>query len=349
MSSLDISMNHYSENDILVSVVTLTYNHRNFIRQCIEGILMQQTRFKFELLIHDDASTDGTAQIIREYEITYPDIVKPIYQTENQYSKGVRIGSQYLYPKAQGKYIAECEGDDYWVDPLKLQKQVDYLESNPECGLCYTNYSIKNEHNNTIIGPIFSNNTVKPLTFEDHLLTRGYIAPMTWLARKDLMVSFARDCASFSDGTFAIALEFLIHSRIDYLNYNTAVYRFVINSATHRIDPKDHFHYDYGVYQTQLHYAKKYHREDLIPAIRFDALFYIYPYAFQIKDKELIHDFNSFFNSKGLRLSSYNELLTESQKTQAELNRIQHSRGYRFMAFVRSLTKHNKLNNKRNK
>ena len=114
--------------DIIVSIITLTYNHEPYIRECLDGNLMQQTSFKFELLIHDDASTDNTANIIREYAAKYPNIIKPIYQTENQYSQKVPIGCTYLYPRAQGKYIALCEGDDYWTDPLKLQKQVDFLE-----------------------------------------------------------------------------------------------------------------------------------------------------------------------------------------------------------------------------
>ena len=125
-----------NRNEMMVSILTLAYNHEPYIRQCLDGIVMQQTNFKFELLIHDDASTDGTAEIIREYDAKYPEIVKPIYQTENQYSKHVPIGTTYLYPRAQGKYIALCEGDDYWTDPLKLQKQVDFLESHPDYVMC---------------------------------------------------------------------------------------------------------------------------------------------------------------------------------------------------------------------
>lgn len=123
-------------NDIVVTILTLAYNHEPYIRQCLDGIVMQQTNFKFELLIHDDASTDNTANIIREYAAKYPNIIKPIYQTENQYSQKVPIGCTYLYPRAQGKYIALCEGDDYWTDPLKLQKQVDFLESHPDYVMC---------------------------------------------------------------------------------------------------------------------------------------------------------------------------------------------------------------------
>lgn len=121
---------------ILVSICCLTYNHEPYIRECLEGFMMQKTDFAFEVLIHDDASTDRTADIIREYEIKYPDIIKPIYQTENQYSKGVKVTTVYQFPRAKGKYIAMCEGDDYWIDPYKLQKQVDFLEAHPEFNIC---------------------------------------------------------------------------------------------------------------------------------------------------------------------------------------------------------------------
>ena len=121
----------------LVSVCTLAYNHSPFIRQCIEGVLMQKTTFPYEFLIHDDASTDETADIIREYEALYPNIIKPVYQTENQFlNEDVDIMIDFQLSKVQGKYIAICEGDDYWTDPLKLQKQVDFLETHPDFTIC---------------------------------------------------------------------------------------------------------------------------------------------------------------------------------------------------------------------
>lgn len=135
-----------SENRPLVSVLTLAYNHAPYIRECLDGILMQKTDFAFEILIHDDASTDGTADIIREYESKYPDIIKPIYQTENQYSKRVGISRTYQYPRVKGKYIAFCEGDDYWIDPLKLQKQVDFMEANPNVPCCFHTVDIYQEN-----------------------------------------------------------------------------------------------------------------------------------------------------------------------------------------------------------
>lgn len=117
---------------ITVSICCLTYNHHKYIKECLEGFLSQKTNFEIEILIHDDASTDSTQEIIKEYENRFPKIIKPIYQKENQYSKGVSLSLTYNFPRAKGKYIALCERDDYWTDPLKLQKQVDFLETNPD-------------------------------------------------------------------------------------------------------------------------------------------------------------------------------------------------------------------------
>lgn len=125
-----------NSKEIVVSICCITYNHASYIRQCLDGFLMQKTTFPIEILIHDDASTDGTQNIIQEYEANYPEIIKPIYQKENQYSKGVKVNLTYNFPRAQGKYIALCEGDDYWTDPLKLQKQVEFLDSHPGYVMC---------------------------------------------------------------------------------------------------------------------------------------------------------------------------------------------------------------------
>ncbi len=119
-----------------VSILCNTYNHEKYIRDALEGFVMQKTDFPFEVLIHDDASTDTTADIIREYEKRYPDIIKPIYQTENQYSQGIIISKTFQYPRIRGKYSAICEGDDYWTDPLKLKKQIDALESHFDIDIC---------------------------------------------------------------------------------------------------------------------------------------------------------------------------------------------------------------------
>lgn len=124
------------DNEIMVSVYCLAYNHEKYIRKALDGFVMQKTNFPFEVIVHDDASTDNTAAIIQEYADKYPDIIKPIFQTENQYSKGVKIAKTFIYPKMKGKYVAMCEGDDYWTDENKLQLQFDAMEAHPECSFC---------------------------------------------------------------------------------------------------------------------------------------------------------------------------------------------------------------------
>lgn len=132
----------------VASICCITFNHQAFLNEAIDSFLMQATDFPFEILIHDDASTDRTSNIINEYAINYPKIIKVIMQSENQYSKCGLINQLFVFPKAKGKYIAQCEGDDYWTDKTKLQKQVDFLERNPDYVITYTDCRPFNEFGN---------------------------------------------------------------------------------------------------------------------------------------------------------------------------------------------------------
>lgn len=137
-------------SDVIVAIKCLVYNHEPYLRDCLEGFVMQQTNFPFVAIVHDDASTDGSAAIIREYEEKYPNIIKPIYETENQYSKhdgSVGRIVDAAIDDTGAKYVAMCEGDDYWTDPLKLQKQVDFLEANPEYSMCFHGAQVRNTTN----------------------------------------------------------------------------------------------------------------------------------------------------------------------------------------------------------
>ena len=142
----------------IVSICCLTYNHAPFIRKALDGILMQEPpadvsadELWYEVLIHDDASTDVTADIIREYVEKYPDKIFPIYEKENQYSKVGTSGIDlFNYKRVRGKYIAYCEGDDYWTDPYKLQKQVDFMESHPEYSVCFHDFVVLDDQTGTM-------------------------------------------------------------------------------------------------------------------------------------------------------------------------------------------------------
>ena len=134
-----------SEEKPLVVIRSLVYNHEPYLRDCLEGFVMQQTTFPFVAVVHDDCSTDGSAAIIREYAEKYPHIIKPVYETENQYSKkdgSLRRAMNEACGKYGAKYFALCEGDDYWTDPHKLQKQVDFLETHPEYAMVCCNCEV---------------------------------------------------------------------------------------------------------------------------------------------------------------------------------------------------------------
>lgn len=212
----------------LVSICTLVYNHEPFLKECFEGFLMQKTNFAFEVLVHDDASTDNSAEIIREYTEKYPEIFKPIYQTENQYSKGIKISTTHQFPRAKGKYIAICEGDDYWTDPLKLQKQVDILESNDEFGCVYTAYKTVDTKSNPIEYLPSKYHMSRSYTgdiFYD-LLVQNFPQTLTVLFRKDLL-SYEFNPPYSLD--FSLFLSFAIQKNFYYLPDITGAYR--INPA----------------------------------------------------------------------------------------------------------------------
>ena len=174
-------MNVNEEKDtrpIMVSIRCITYNHEKYIRDALEGFVMQKTNFRFEAIVHDDASTDGTAAIIREYAEKYPDIIKPIYETENQYSKHDGSLARIMNEACKGKYIALCEGDDYWTDPYKLQKQVDFLETHPGYVMC--SHSFKDYIQKTkTFGNLNPENLNESITYD----LNYYISRKTWVTQ----------------------------------------------------------------------------------------------------------------------------------------------------------------------
>ena len=156
----------------LVTVWCSTYNHQKYIAQAIEGFVIQKTNFEIEIYIHDDASTDNTANIVREYAARYPQI-KAICQTENKFSVDKSHLNRIMFEKAQGKYIAMCEGDDYWIDPNKLQKQVDFLEANPDFAICFHRVNIISDDGSQPITQ--SNQNRKEVSDFDDLARENFI------------------------------------------------------------------------------------------------------------------------------------------------------------------------------
>ncbi len=208
----------------LVSISCITYNHENFIREALDGFLMQKTTFAFEIIIHDDASHDRTAKIIQEYEVRFPNIIFPIYQSENQYSKGINPGNQIIIPKCRGKYIAICEGDDYWTDPYKLQKQVDFLEANPGFSLCFHNSFIKHEG---LKGKdrLFCKNIVNEITDIKDVIETWYIPSASMVFRNELISPLPDWFNDIYNGDYALHLLLAHKGKIKYFNEVMSVYR----------------------------------------------------------------------------------------------------------------------------
>lgn len=128
-----------------LAISCLVYNHEPYLRKCLDGFVMQKTTFPFVAIVHDDCSTDGSASVIREYQEKYPDIIKPIFQPKNTYQRHDGSFGRDLarvLEETGAKYIADCEGDDYWTDPLKLQKQVDFLDAHTDYSCCWHGYNL---------------------------------------------------------------------------------------------------------------------------------------------------------------------------------------------------------------
>lgn len=167
----------------VVSISCTTYNHDNFIEDALEGFLIQKTEFPFEIIIHDDASTDKTQDIIKAYQERYPRIIRSILQSENQYSQGKKPGV-FLFPMYRGRYIANCEGDDYWTDPDKLQIQVSFLEENPDYVISSHNASIIDEHGNLISESKLPESRKRDFNQEELMSGRSWILTLSRVYRR---------------------------------------------------------------------------------------------------------------------------------------------------------------------
>lgn len=223
--------------DPLVSIRCLVYNHEPYLRQCLDGFVMQKTNFPFEAIVHDDASTDGSAAIIREYAEKYPDIIKPIYETENQYSKHDgsmhRIIDAAVHPKS--KYIALCEGDDYWTDPNKLQIQVDFLEAHPDYSLAVHEYQEWDEEKKSFRPHRikFLENTTEDLTLtlDDFATGVFFTKTLTCVYRRDSLLNskYTKYSAKY-DMTLFYAL--MTQGKCRLFNRVMGCYRIQPNSIT---------------------------------------------------------------------------------------------------------------------
>lgn len=223
---------------IKVSVICLAYNHAKYIRDTLEGFVSQETDFPFEVIVHDDASADGTDEIIREYQAKYPDIIKPIFQKENQYSKGIPITKEFIFPILRGEYIAFCEGDDYWTDSRKLQRQVDALDAHPEVDICsHRALRLKNGRFNGWIAPRLRSGIVP---VEAVIIGGGgwFCATSSLMCRKEAYLEWTpmREVVMID---YVLAIQCSLRGGMMYLSDSMSVYRIATEGSwTKRHDRK---------------------------------------------------------------------------------------------------------------
>lgn len=232
------------EYEYMVNVRCFAYNQEKYIRQCLEGFIMQKTRFKFKAVVHDDASTDNTTTIIKEYAEKYPNIIVPIFETENQYSKkDGSLGRIMREHTSNSKYIAFCEADDYWTDPYKLQKQVDFLEANPDFGMCYTRVLYYNQSKQKYERKPFGG----PSTSFSELVKQNTIPSLSVLRRAAVEENYFLEGHSINKGwtmgDYPLWLWYACTSKIKYMDDITGVYRVLNQSASHspNVETKESF------------------------------------------------------------------------------------------------------------
>lgn len=280
-----------------VLIRCFTFNHRPYIEDALKGFVMQKTSFKFCALIVDDCSTDETAAVIREYENKYPDIIKGIYLKENYYGRSKEKWELISPWRSVSKYEALCEGDDFWTDPYKLQKQFDFLESHPGKSLVYTNCNVFFHQEKKLYESVFSTGYFKPtLNYKDFLLEGKYLAPCTWFYKTEdydvlSIPSFV------TDGTLWLAFHLLVENKVGYLNDTTSTYRVVHGSASHSNDLSKRYKYLKGVFETEIflltEYKSFFSMEDR-SCIYQKRYLDLLPFAVALNDEDVLHEIRTY-------------------------------------------------------
>ena len=289
--------------EVVVTIRCITFNHEKYIGETLEGFVNQKTNFRFEAIVHDDASTDGTAEIIQMYAEKYPSIIKPIFETENQYSKKDGSINRIMAAYSRGKYVAYCEGDDYWTDPLKLQKQVDFLDSHPEYGLVSCGFSQYFQSLDKF-GPTLEYEN-QDLSYDD-LLIINRIGTLTVCVKKEILdmygKMYADEYSKWSYGDYPIWIFAASQARIRQFGEIMAVYRVLEKSASHLSSIKQKLNWvktRYEVYDLMsklapvsegTYYKAEYNRARLS--------WYVVALA---KDKTLLNRVMKFYNENGFR------------------------------------------------
>ena len=210
-------------DNIGVTVICLVYNHERYIRKCLENFVNQKTSFRFEVIVHDDCSADKSKEIIEDFHCNYPDIIKPIYEEENQFSKGLSFITKMI-KGAKGKYVAFCEGDDYWCDENKLQKQYDFMNDHEECSMCVHNSYMFNLSENRMNGVFFDESKISgEILTEEQIFDSWMVHASSYFCRNnyDIYPEWALD---YFSGDYVILTVAYANGKVGLINEKMSVY-----------------------------------------------------------------------------------------------------------------------------
>ena len=286
------------EKEITVSVAMITYGHEGYIKEAINGVLIQECKFNIELIIADDNSPDNTEEVVRKFLKDHPRKHWVRY-TKHKENKNMFRNAQWSLNQARGKYIAICEGDDYWSDPFKLQKQVDFLENNLDYGLVYSKSKIFGEKTQKFFKSPFGSTITK-----EGVLYVNPIPTLTILMRNDLYKLYLEEEKemryAWAMGDYPIWIWFYYNSKIHFMNETTTVYRKLENSASNFEDSKKKMAFKNNVMKIQTYYGKKYLSDYEYMKLKNHILFNYYYIALIVDPSDSIVYYNEIKASEEL-------------------------------------------------
>lgn len=309
-----------------VSIICTNYNKGDWVREAIDSFLNQKTNFDFEIIIIDDASTDHSYEIIQEYQNKFPEKVRTF---RNEVNLGITRTWKKVCQEAKGQYIARCDSDDFWTDPLKLQKQVDLLDASTDSLWSNTEFDMVDLDGNLIQKDAFANKALPLIdSYEEMLVMKGMTMASTWLVDTALMQDVSAQISdTAADDTFELQLELFKRTKISFLSDSTTVYRMNLGSDSKPMTLETAERRFTGILDSQIKYLNKYPDQD-IQRISHLAL---------VKDRDLdilvfkkdrqIEDLDLRLNQVSRISHDQNEyievLKKENQDFQSELNRMQ--------------------------
>lgn len=309
-----------------VSIICTNYNKGDWVREAMDSFLNQKTNFDFEIIIIDDASTDHSYEIIQEYQNKFPEKVRTF---RNEVNLGITRTWKKVCQEAKGQYIARCDSDDFWTDPLKLQKQVDLLDASTDSLWSNTEFDMVDLDGNLIQKDAFASKALPLIdSYEEMLVMKGMTMASTWLVDTTLMQDVSAQISdTAADDTFELQLELFKRTKISFLSDSTTVYRMNLGSDSKPMTLETAERRFTGILDSQIKYLNKYPDQD-IQRISYLAL---------VKDRDLdilvfkkdrqIEDLDLRLNQVSRISHDQNEyievLKKENQDFQSELNRIQ--------------------------